>query len=176
MRSSAANSWASLDFLPALPNCLCAGRDAACPGGEGEWLPLPPPPPLGGSSVFSRLRELERWGPCPWPEPFSGTVICCVGGGWPCTEAGRSPLCPLPLRRSSLARNAEYESGLAVKDCERFLRGLSSKNSMTKACWLGGSGCGRRGWVGEGTSCGDRHTRVWEATGDGGASLGGDSC
>lgn len=42
------------------------------------------------SSVFSLFSELDRCEP-PWLEPFSGTVICCVGGTCPCTEAGLSP-------------------------------------------------------------------------------------
>lgn len=99
IRNSAANSWASLDFFPTLPNGLMVMPEEAREEGpepeEEEALP-----PLRGSSVFSLFRELDLRGP-PWP--FRGTVTCWVGGMCPCMEFGLSP----PFRRSSLALRVE---------------------------------------------------------------------
>lgn len=107
-------SRASWDCRPTLPKGLLGAE----------------PAPSG--SALSLFRELDLWGP-PWP--FRGTITCWVGATWPCTEAGRSP----PRRRSALALRGGWGSartGWCVKDCERFFRGWSSKNSMMKACWL----------------------------------------
>lgn len=96
---------------------------------------------------------------------------------WPCTDAGLS----LPFRRSSLPFRAEYESacaGLCVKDCERFLRGLSSKNSMMKACWVRGSWspCLGASFVGDGARGVPWDRNCSATTGEAVACLGGEYC
>lgn len=162
-KNSAANSWASLDFFPTLPKGLMTTPE----DGREEAVSL---------SVFSLFRELDLWGAlCPWP--FRGTVTCWVGGMWPCTDAGLSP----PFRRSNLDFRAEYESawvGLCVKDCERFLRGLSSKNSMMKACWercSEGASFGVSA-LGDEAREGLRDSGRSGATGEVGAGWGGENC
>ena len=126
-RNSAANSCASLDRRPT----LAKGRVEA---EREEKLEEE----LRRMSVFSRRREPARWSPPEDEEPLRGTVNCCVGGLEPCAAVPLSPSRAALFffsRRLLSAVLASLGPMLVVKDCDRFLRVLSSKNSMTKACW-----------------------------------------
>lgn len=133
-RNSLAKSCASLERRPTLPK----GREEA---DREEKLPEEDEE-LRRTSVFSRRRDPARWKPPEDEEPLSGMVNCCVGGLEPCVAA--LPLSPNRAalfffsRRLLSAALASPGPMLLLKDCERFLRLLlllSSKNSMTKACW-----------------------------------------
>lgn len=123
---SAVNSWASLDFLPTLLKGLTDTDEE-----EREEKPV-----LIRSSVFSLRREPALCGP-EGAGPFRGIVYRWDGGV--VDDGGGTCLSPvgLFLAFSSWILRLVGSGGLLLllKDCERFLLGLSSKNSMTKAWW-----------------------------------------
>lgn len=124
---SAVNSWASLDLRPTL---LKGFAETEGEVREEKFV-------LIRSSVFSLRNEPALWGPVE-AGPFRETVYRWVGGV--VESEGGSCLSPVELvlffafSCCTLRPDASGGEVLLVKDWERFFLGLSSKNSMTKAC------------------------------------------
>lgn len=133
LSNSALNSFASLDLRPTLLKGLTETEE------EREEKLV-----LILSSVFSRRREPALWNP-EESEPFSGIVKRWVGGVVKEEDETFLSVFGLELFCSCWIRRFEGSGGPAVcvKDWERFFLELSSKNSMTKACfasalpWMG---------------------------------------
>lgn len=115
LRNSAWNSWVSLDRLPTLAKGRTETEER-----EDKLV-------LIRSSVFSLRREPALCGP-EEPGPFRGMVYRWAGG---VLKAGDGT-CLSPVALEPFPALSSW-AVLLVKDWERFFRGLSSKNSMTKA-------------------------------------------